>query len=368
MRGMVRYTSCFLVSITVIVTPLVGSEASTEPSNLPSQGLWLGLGGLAAGLIFDATGQKRPRTFSYGLMGLGLGVAAGSYGTQNPGEEASKTEPKLRTKRARTFGSGIGEASNLHLIGEGVYFHPMYNDVNGSTDKLLTASAKIGYLNTWENLSFETVLFWRFLTPSFRAEFNGIELDQPAGRYADWGEIKSSLAYTWAKFDLLFRSQIAGGVSDVGNKGGREVHRAIHNLTRNSLDELDYTNQPRGRFGNVGIEQGVILHRTFSNSHSLELLPSIGAETGRFMTESSLNFNSVYNITQNLWEQAFEFRLVKQHSSDVYEDIRPFRYEVALGFRFKYGFTPAVKYVSPYLTQDPVGQTYFDVIHYNYQF
>ena len=30
--------------------------------------------------------------------------------------------------------------------------------------------------------------------------------------------------------------------------------------------------------------------------------------------------------------------------------------------------TPMVKYISPYLYGDGIGQTYFDLLHYNYEF
>jgi hypothetical protein len=335
------------------------------------RGFWIGLGGLLSSVLFDQTGLVVPRTLSYAVLGAGWSEWLGSYGEARSilggtigGQKLSRDN---RFAKASTQGA-IGEASNLFLIPDGVYLHPVYNDVNGSTDKFLTASAKIGAGQTYQSMGWESLYYWRLLTPSFKSQFGSPDYHEPVGRYADWREWKSSWASVTELGDFNLRHQISVGYNDVGSKGGKEFHRAFHHLTGNTLSHLDYTNQPEGHFFSVSAEEGIYSRICPGLLSCFDQLVSVEGSEGRFMTESGLRYNAVHVSAPQWWEQAVELRAIRQWHSMVYERIRPWRYEVAVGVRILKVVTPTVKYVSPYLYGDHIGQTYFDLLHYNYEF
>jgi hypothetical protein len=337
------------------------------------QAFWYGLGGLLASVAFDAMKIIPARTLSYAVWGGGWATWLGSYGkatsilSGNSRINSDAGSQYRNFSKASTQGE-IGESSNLFLIPDGVYVHPIYNDVNGGTDKLLTGSAKMGLLISSENLGFESVAYWRLLTPSFRSEFGQPDSPIPVGRYADWQEIKSSLSGTWNTAGLKVRHQLSVGHNDVGPKGGKELHQMIHKLTGNSLDNLEYTNQPEGRFWSFSEEIGLIYDSCEMLLPCYQQYLSAEATQSRFMTEIGMRYNLIQIQTPRWWENALEFRIIRQLNSEVYQEFRPWRYEAAIGFRLLRVITPVVKYVSPYLTGDDVGQTYFDLLHYNFEF
>jgi hypothetical protein len=335
-------------------------------------GLYLGLAGLGGMLIADAMRKPYARTFGNAVTGLAWAAALGAYGSASSSAASSRDEDILQATHQRFLrasGQGaIGESSNLFLIPEGAYIHPIYNDVTGNTDKLLTASLKFGILRTWDRLSIETVGYWRLLTPSFKPEFNVPDLKKPVGRYADWTELKTSIATTSVVASLPVRAQVSVGYNDIGNKGGKEVHIAIHRITRNSIENLEYINQPEGRFLSLAGELG-LSHPFYSTGWGIARgLFSISAEKSKIMDEVGLRWNAVHVITPEYWEYGVELRAVRQLASEAYEHLRPIRYEGGAGVRVMKYFSPTLKYVSSYLYGDDVGQTYFDVLHYNFTF
>jgi len=364
--------------LTAFASPVIAREADLDPQD-SSQSFWLGTAGLLGSLLFDQMNVPPARTASYLLWGGAWSVWLGQYGhrrsLQNGGGGSLAATPPRESCdqlnfhhcQASTQGA-IGEMSNLHLIPDGFYIHPIYNDVNGNTDKLLTASAKFGYLKTIDRFGFESVGYWRFLTPSYQPEFEAVPLEVPEGRFADWGEWKNSASYSYMIGNQQGKTQLTVGYSDVGNKGGREVHRAVHKITRNKLDNLEYTNQPAGRFFTVGFEQGLAGKSCIIGTRCIDTLISLQGETGRFMTEAGIQLHGKQIIYPKWWEQAFEVRLIRQISSEVYENIRPWRYEVSAGVRVFENFTPSVKHISSYLKGDSIGQTYVDILHYNVDF
>ncbi len=335
-------------------------------------GLYLGLAGLGGMLVADAMRKPYARTFGNAVTGLAWAAALGAYGSASNSEKSSREEDILQATHQRFLrasGQGaIGESSNLFLIPEGAYIHPIYNDVTGNTDKLLTASLKFGILRTWDWLSIETVGYWRLLTPSFKPEFNVPDLKKPVGRYADWTELKTSFATTSVIASLPIRAQISVGYNDIGNKGGKDVHIAIHRVTRNSIENLEYINQPEGRFFSLAGEIG-LSHPIYSTGWGVARgLCSISAEKSKIMDEVGLRWNVVHVIKPEYWEYGMELRAVRQIASEAYEHLRSIRYEGGAGVRVMKYFSPTLKYVSPYLYGDNVGQTYFDLLHYNFTF
>ena len=278
---------------------------------------------------------------------------------------SSGASPNFR--RASVQGA-IGEAGNLYLIPEGVYFHPLYNDVNGATDKLLTTSLKSGLLQTLQDspVSFEVVTFWRLLTPAVKSAFLEPNLPKPVGRYADWMELKVAASLSMDREDYSIKQQLTAGLNHIGNKGGKQLHRWVHKVTHNTLENLEYTDQPEGYFLMVGYELSAY-ENIFRGDHArVDQQLAFEANGSKAMVEAGLRHNTIFIIRKPWWEMGLEVRMIRQIRSDIYDDIRPFRFEAAFGnLLYKY-FTPTVKYVSPYLVGDNIGQTYFDVLHFNY--
>ena len=264
----------------------------------------------------------------------------------------------------------IGEAGNLYLIPEGAYFHPFYNDINGGTDKLLTASLKAGVLQSvWSpSLSLEVIAFWRLLTPSVKAAFLEPDLPKPVGRYADWMELKLGVSQTFDMGDFSIKHQPTLGFNHVGNKGGRKVHRWVHQVTHNTLQYLEYTDQPEGAFLAYGYEVAAFENLVTSGHMRLDHQLALEANQSRAMTEGGVRYNLIGVLRKPWWEMGLELRMLHQTKSEFYDDIRPYRFEAAIGTLLYRYFTPTVKYVSPYLNGDSIGQTYFDALHFNYPF
>jgi hypothetical protein len=335
------------------------------------EAFWTGFAAMLASFVTDANGAIYARTLAHTIWGLSWTAWLGYAGmaeddAQQSGGRASE-EAVLRSPFAKASVQGApGEASNMFLAREGMYFHPMHNDLAGATDKLLTGSMKIGLLRSWDDLSLETTAFWRLLTPAFSPKFNAPALPRPVGRFADWAELKSALAW-FDEADGL-RLQLTLGVSHIGNKGGKEVHEAIHKLTRNSLGGLEYTNQPEGWFGTVGWEAGRFAVVRSGSFHRTEQIVSWVGEYGRMMGEQGLRWNFVHTVRPGWWENALELRVLHQFWSSAYEEIRPIRWEAAFATRVQRHFMPTVKYVSPWLEGDHVGQTYFDILNWSVTF
>jgi hypothetical protein len=286
---------------------------------------------------------------------------------QSETDSLSSTGLSQNFKRASLHGA-IGETSNLYLMPEGIYFHPLYNDVNGGTDKQLTGSIKLGTLLNLYDYSLESTVFWRLLTPSFKSEFNAPHLDRPVGRYADWLEWKSALAKVITIYDHPFKLQLSLGWNHVGDKGGKAVHQWIHKVTHNSIEELEYINQPEGRFWSKGIEIAFLDHIYGLTHFSLDQSIAVGLESGRQMTETYARYNINSIVRKSWWELGLELRFVRQHKSEFYSEIRPYRFEASAGTMLYGFFSPTIKYISPFLKGDDVGQTYFDFLHFNYEF
>lgn len=331
----------------------------------------LGTGGMAIELVASGLSLAILRTVGNILWGVGWTGWLGAYGETEQilrpaGSNILPLSNKTPFRRASTQGA-IGESSNLFLIPEGFYIHPLYNDVNGGTDKLLTASTKMGLLRTFDNVSVESIAYWRFLTPTFKTEFEADDLPKPVGRYADWAEWKTSMSYLSPSATWPLRFQLSLGYSDIGNKGGREMHREVHRITRNTLENLEYTNQPTGRFWTGGLEVG-LASRGLAGGNTIHHLTAATGETSKMMKEVGLRWNGVLILEPEWWEYGVEAKVLRQLSSEVYDSIRPWRYEGSIGVRLFRHLTPTVKYVSSYLKDDPIGQTYFDLLHYNFIF
>ncbi len=265
-------------------------------------------------------------------------------------------------ERANASGA-IGETNSLGLTPEGYFVNPYYNDVSGGTDKLLTASAKLGRLWLWSGSSFELILRWRFLTPAFQHAFAEGRDEDPPGNYADWMELSHTYARVLAFGERKVKVQGTLGLNHVGNKGAKKVHYWIHEQTRNQVEDLKYTDQPEGKFVNVGMQAAYVVDTHPFASAAWQFAPGIGVDASKFMTEAYANLATVAAVRPHVWELGVEVRAVIQQMSDVYDSIRPFRYEASFATLFRDRYKPTIKYVSAYLNGDPIGQTYFDFLN-----
>lgn len=267
----------------------------------------------------------------------------------------------------------IGESDNAFVIPAGAYFHPIYNDVTGGTDKLLTASMKLGLLQHWpqedgSQWSAETVAFWRLLTPAVKPAFERPDLPEPVGRYADWRGLHQAVAFTENFGTWQWKNQLGLAWNEIGNKGGRQLHRWVHEVTKNSLENLEYTDQPEGQFATVQWQTAAVRDLWAYRYHSLATMLSYQFEHSKMMVESAVGANLLFVARKSWWVISLSMRLVRQHESEAYGDIKPFRYEGSIGVQLLTYFTPTVKYVSSYLEGDDIGQTYFDLITINMPF
>ncbi len=271
-------------------------------------------------------------------------------------------------EKAALFGT-IGETNHLYLVPNGIYFHPQYNDVTGDTDKLLTSSMKLGVLDVLsDGWSYESCYYWRFLTPAFSSSTKRGHLAEPVGIYADWMELKTAVAKSFYHGPWLLRPQFSIGANHIGNKGAKKVHRWVHEVTKNSVEGLEYTDQPKGYFPSVGVNIAAAQELSKSGEQSVAAQVLVGAETSKMIRDVFVEGTTVWTVRKGWWELAFDVRVIRQVGSDVYTGLKPYRYEGAASTALYGVYTPMIKYVSSYLKGDNIGQTYFDFLHFNFAF
>ncbi len=261
----------------------------------------------------------------------------------------------------------IGDVGTLYLNPPGLYIHPMNNDFAGQTDKLMTGSFKTGLLRQWSSTSLQIETNWRMITPIFYRGFGEEELKIPIGRFADWGEAQAAYAYVLPLHHGKLKLELDLGFGDIGDKGGRELHMAIHRLLDSSLDNLTYTNQPSGKSGSGGYQMGYIAPEYTLGGLTQQNLYTTGAHYNKFMLEAFVQVNHITQFSKNL-RLGLESSIIRQINSDVYwNEILPFRYEAAVGFYAGF-YKPTLKWVSPYLQGDAHGQLYVDIINVHFEF
>jgi hypothetical protein len=298
-----------------------------------------------------------------------VGWVSGVATAATAGEEQSATQRRLPPgyvgrymERANAQGVA-GETNSLQLSPPGIFINPYYNDVSGGTDKLLTASAKVGALWQWSDSSYELIYRWRFLTPAFEHAFAHARNAHPTGRYADWMEVSNAYARTVGVLGQRMKLQATLGLNHVGNKGAKQVHYWIHKETHNQVEDLKYTDQPEGKFLNEGVLAAWLAPTVRLGRVEVEAAPGLGMDQSKFLTEAYVTLPAVGAVRRGVWEVAAELRVVRQLQSEVYEGIRPYRYEAAVGTLFFQRYKPTIKFVSTYLRGDPIGQTYFDFLN-----
>lgn len=251
----------------------------------------------------------------------------------------------------------IGETGHLYLVGPGAFVRPFYNDVMGQTDKHLSGATQVAWMSSWTHSSLELRAHWRFITPSFQEEFGGRILAAPVGRYADWMETQASYAHLLNVRQQTIKLQASMGYGHVGNKGAKQIHRSIHKWIGSSLNGLDYTQQPDGYFVNRGIQMSLLGQTKVFNLEGAQLY-SVGQYYNKFMRDIYLKLNHVSKVSEKL-SVGVEGKISWQIDSKVYTSTQNLRQEYAAGLRWAW-YRPSIKYVSPYLRGDTIGQIYLD--------
>lgn len=260
----------------------------------------------------------------------------------------------------------IGECGSLYLFSQGLHANPFYNDVFGDTDKQLSGASQFGYLHHLKDSSFEIRSHWRFITPTFKEKFGQQNLDHPVGRYADWMEIQSAWAQLLKVNDFTFKIQPTIGIGQIGDHGAKQVHRRIHKIIGASLLGLEYKDQPKGINISRGLEIGFIETSSQYSLFSKESMLSLGYFKTRFMEDMYLNQNHVFQILKDL-NAGLEFRMIRQIGSEAMSGSElSWRFEFATGLRYEW-YRPTLKYVSPYIRNDQVGQFYLDLLGLYYK-
>ncbi len=253
----------------------------------------------------------------------------------------------------------IGETSNLFLLDRGIFARPFYNDVFGKTDKHLSGATQLSYMHPGAAGSLELRTNWRLITPSFKEKFSEQALAAPVGRYADWLEMSLAWSQIFETQGQRWRIQLSAAYGHIGDHGGKELHRRFHEMIGSSLEGLEYTNQPLGTQLGCGFEIGIIDEDSHLFGWKKESMLTIGLAQNRFMSDVHLTHNQILSFDRDR-KLAMEVRSIRQVASEVYGSERlDWRYEMTVGMRWKW-YRPSVKFVSPFLRRDQVGQMYFD--------
>ncbi len=270
--------------------------------------------------------------------------------------------------KAANAPSAIGETGHLFLVEQGLLARPFYNDFYGETDKQLTGGMQLSYLSLWSKSSLESRIHWLAITPSFKERHQSEYLKEPIGRYADWIELQETYSHLFNLGGELLRLQISLGLGHIGNHGMKHLHRDIHKIIGSSLQGLDYTQQPKGLAGSMGLELGLIDNVGEIFGWRKESMFNLGFFHNKFMTELYLNQNHVFIIDPQQ-RLGIEMRMIRQAESMIYLDSErlAWRFEVGAGYRYAW-YRPSIKYVSPFLRGDQVGQTYLDLFAFYFAF
>ena len=288
-------------------------------------------------------------------------IAGLIFSTQGLAEASSVT-----CERAMTRGS-IGDISHHCITSDGFTIDVMNNDLFGGTDKYMTGAMKAGLQrffprnNRGFSSGFDIVVNWRALTPADKEKFSGRSLGMKIGRFADWMDTNGTYARSYSlSNDYSFKNQLSLGIGHVGNKGMREVQVMLHKLTNNPTEGLVYTGQRVGLVGSADYSMGLV-----KTASRLSVSVDIGAAHNAAMTEGYASANASMAVMPFL-RVGTELRLIRQFRSDFYhDDIRTYRYESSAAICFFEYYQPSVKYVSPYLPGDNVGQFYGEILRFN---
>ncbi len=266
----------------------------------------------------------------------------------------------------------IGEISALFLKPSSLSLHPMTNDFMGNTDKLMTGSSNLGLHLFWEDgkgslHSVASNFYWRAITPSFRPKAGEPPFETPVGFYADWLDLQTAFASTTKTWIGGFKYQIGVNYGNISDRGIKFAHRWIHARIGEPYSDLNYENQPIGVTKGGDFMIAYITPPIAFWSIRINWQGAVGVDYSKVMYEHYLMGNMILTISKKL-KLGFERKISTQISSEFYENIEPRRYESSFSIMFFNYFQPSMKYVSPYLKDDPQGQLYVDLVNFTAPF
>lgn len=254
--------------------------------------------------------------------------------------------------------SGMGDPGNFYLVEPGVTFSALNDDFIGLTDKLMTGSSHLAlYLGSTDSgpkkLGFELMIARRFITPIIKTMFRQPELPQIRGLYAD--ELNPRMAFSF--FYEGFKVELMVGAQIFAHFGGPQVHNFIH---RNIGSPLELH-----RFG-------PLLQRTyaegslgFGHAFSDYLLWMVYVNQDPIIQSVLSRIN--FKMAVGSFKLGLQIEGAYNHHSDLYDDIRPFRY--GFGGSIKWGWYQATaNYQSVYLRHDRFGQVFISPLVINLEF
>ena len=283
-----------------------------------------------------------------------------------PESIASESSKTTHFKGAKAQGQ-LGETSNLYLFKKGFYFHPLYNDLTGGTDKHLTGSIKFGYIGQYkDSFEYELLTTFRLITPAYKPANNRKTFGAPVGSYADWWEVKGAMSFDFDYFCLNCRLQFSPSINHIGNKGARNVQHNIHLLVGSSTEHDINTSNTNNDFGaflayTIGINKELPVYKSQFGQFNHQLESSY--TPSKALSEFSIDYNFLFELKEDINLLAGEIRYIRQLESQLFNDLEESRFEIAIGKKFNEYFTPTVKYISPFLKGDDRGQIYLDFIH-----
>lgn len=240
----------------------------------------------------------------------------------------------------------------------------MNNDFQGETDKLVTATTQAGIYWDMDSYGLRLSAHWRAVTPAFKDHVGADTIEHPVGFFADWAEVIGS--YT-APLVGNWRWQVSPGVGHIGNKGIKDVHKKIHEITGDETENLTYEDQPEGMVFSFDLQFSYELPTKDLGSYQLEQMLSVGYDTGPLMLEYYTQYNNILMVSTET-RLAIELAFIYQRNSELWQSIRKFRHEASFSVLLWRYFQPAIKVMSPLLKGDRWGQTYLSPININIPF
>lgn len=244
-----------------------------------------------------------------------------------------------------------GETGHLYLNKETVLIHPFSNDMGGRTDKFFTFGSYLGLLKAYKNFGIEHRLSWRMITPSFQDSKKTKLRKVPTGRYADWLEFQSGIAYNLEKYGLA----INYGLGKLGNNNAKQAQHWWHNqFNIKSNKRLKWDNQLIGYKNSYGGEVRVSIKNNNINS--------FGYQKNILLEEIYIRHNQLLSFNDNLYSlEVFASKLLK---SELNKNHKNNRHEITVGGKFFNYYTPSIKYVSPYINGESCSQVYYDILNF----
>lgn len=241
------------------------------------------------------------------------------------------------------------------------------NDVNGQTDKLVTATAVLEYGHKWDYYSLAIASHNIFFTPIFKTKFGREELETPIGDVADTKQFHLAQSFFIPLGEAGIRLQATAMNIDVKDHGFIELQRSFHKAIGSSFDLQDLDSVEHSQ--NVWSFQGEFLLPSF------QFLGAYwgfglggGGKENFFFKESFIGASLVIKYSDNFVIYS-RYMDIDQRGSDFFKNIiDESRYQYFIGLSLFGAWFPTLSYTSVYINGDDHGQMYFSPLNFNFSF